>query len=200
MILGVVLAGGASRRMGGVSKSDLRLGDETFLQRAVRRLAPQVDRVVINAPLEVRDGPSFDPAANARWVQRFGAVEIVPDTVPGRAGPLAGILTAMKVTALEGSVVTAAVDTPFFPLDLARRLKGDGVGFAASAGRVHPVFGFWPADLRDELRAALERDERKILAFADRHGYRTVEFPAPPDPFFNVNTPDDLTEALEMAA
>lgn len=197
---GVVLAGGASRRMGGEDKSGLTLDGETFLQRAVRRLAPQVDRVVVNGPAELREGPSFDPAQNALWVQRFGDVEIVPDTVPDRAGPLAGVLAVMERAAPGDAVVTAAVDTPFFPLDLVDRLRGEGIAFAASGGRTHPVFGRWPTDLCADLRSALERGERKILAFAERHGYREVTFTDEPDPFFNVNTPDDLARALAQAA
>lgn len=197
MIWGVVLAGGASRRMG-ADKAAMMLDGETFLQRAVRRLAPQVDRVVVNAPAEVRDGPSFERSANEAWLERFGDVEIVPDTVPGRAGPLAGVLAAMTSAEPDDAIVTVAVDTPFFPDDLVERLAGSGIAFAASAGRTHPVFAFWPAHLRDDLQLTLEGGERKILAFAERHGYRTVEFAAPPDPFFNINTPADL-EALAPA-
>ena len=197
---GVVLAGGASRRMGGVDKTALRIGNETFLQRAVRRLAPQVDRVVVNGPAPLRDGPAWQGPENREWLQRFGATEIVEDAVAGRAGPLAGLLAVMEKAGSGDRIVTVAVDTPFFPDNLVERLHGDGTAFAASQERVHPVFGFWSANLAACLRAALERDERKILAFADRHGYRTVPFDhSKGDPFFNVNTPDDLSTALAMA-
>ena len=198
MICGVVLAGGASRRMGGPDKASLMFGGETFLQRAVRRLVPQVDHVLVSAPATARDGPSFDPALNGEWVERFGDVTIVPDTLTGGAGPLAGVLAAMEMVSAD-AIVTAAVDTPFFPDDYVSRLAGDGISFAVSEGRVHPVFGFWPIRLKDDLRTALESGERKILALADRHGYREVRFPSPPDPFFNVNTPDDLAHARAIA-
>ena len=200
MICGVVLAGGASRRMKGSNKAELMLGDETFLQRAVRRLAAQVDRVVVSGPLDARRGPSFDPALNGAWVARYGQVPIVPDTVPDRAGPLAGVLAAMEASPDADAVVTAAVDTPFFPHDYVKALGGKGIAFAASGGRTHPVFGFWPRYLKADLRASLESGERKILAFAERYDPRIVPFPSPPDPFFNVNTPDDLSQALAMAA
>ena len=187
MIVGVVLAGGASRRMGGRDKAAIELDGETLLKRAVRRLRPQVDRTVVNAP----------PGA---W--RDAAVPLVPDDLPDQPGPLAGLLAAMARADEEDRIVTVAVDTPFFPEDLVSRLlTHQGIAFAGSGGRVHPVFGIWPACLCSDLRAFLEGGERKILAFADRHGFSTVEFETDPsDPFFNVNTPDDLAEAQRLAA
>ena len=187
MIVGVVLAGGASRRMGGQDKATIELEGETLLERAVRRLRPQVDRTVVNAP----------PGA---WNDSH--VQLVPDDLPDRPGPLAGLLAVMERADEEDRIVSVAVDTPFFPADLVARLtEYETVAFAASDGRLHPVFGVWPARLRDDLRAFLQGGERKILAFADRHGFAQVEFGAHPhDPFFNVNTPDDLAEAQRLAA
>ena len=178
-LLGVVLAGGASRRMGR-DKVLERLGPQTLLARAVERLDPQVDRVVVNGPAELEahcDRP------------------VVPDALPGRQGPLAGVLAAMDAAGDADAVLTVAVDTPFFPRDLAERLRGDGIAIAASGGRLHPVFALWPVALRNELRAFLHLDERKIMLFAEAHGYRTVDFDGEPDPFFNLNTPADVEAA-----
>ena len=180
--LGVVLAGGASRRMGERNKVLEPFGDTTLLRRAVARLAPQVDRVIVNGPRALADHCD---------------VEVVEDAVPGRAGPLAGTLAAMEV-ARETHIVTAAVDTPFFPLDLAASLAEAEVAIARSDGRLHPVFARWPVQAAAALGQFLESGDRKIMLFAERLGYCAVDFPADPTLFFNVNTPEELAEARAM--
>ena len=98
-------------------------------------------------------------------------------------------------------VVTAAADTPFLPEDLVARLEaaGAGVVLAATPGPVrHPTFGLWPTALAPDLRAALASGVRKVVAWTDRHGAATALFPDE-DAFFNVNTPEDLARAREMA-
>jgi len=197
--LGVILAGGLGRRMGGRDKAFLRLGEETLLARVMRRLSPQVDALVVNA--------NGDAA-------RFGAtgVTVVPDGVEGNAGPLAGVLAGMDHAAATGHdwIVTVAVDTPFFPTDLAARLgevahrTGAPVVLAATPDPVrgllrHPTFGLWRVDLRDDLRAALGAGVRKVVAWTDRHDAAICAFPAEPfDPFFNINRPEDLERAKEF--
>ena len=182
-VLGVVLAGGASRRMGTTDKVLVELGGRTLLARAIERLAPQVDRVVVNGP-----------TALSVHCDR----EIVPDTIEGRAGPLAGVLAALDASE-EDAVVTVAVDTPFFPSDLAARLAGDGIGVARVEDQLQPVFAFWPRGMRDRLATFLEGGDRKIMMLANELGYRAVDFDTP-YAFFNINEPADLVRAEEIEA
>lgn len=188
---GIILAGGAARRMGGGDKPLLALGDGTLLSHVIGRIAPQVAGLALSA--------NGDPARFAR----FG-LAVLADADAGRPGPLAGILAGMDWAAAAGAeaLVSVAGDTPFLPPDLVPRLLLAGSGgpaLAATSGGRHPTFGLWPVRLRDDLRAALARGERRVAAFANRHGAETAWFPDQPfDPFFNVNTPDDLARARGM--
>lgn len=190
---GVILAGGQSRRMGGGDKGFLRLGAKTLLGHVIERLEPQVAELAINA--------NGDPA-------RFGTeTPVIADTIEGFAGPLAGVLAGLDWAAANGHshIVTAAADTPFFPCDLVPRLmlaaEAAPIALAATPDpkrglSAHPTFGLWPVDLRDDLRAALHDGVRKVVAWTDRHGAVLAEFGAEPfDPFFNVNTPEDMARA-----
>ncbi|MCB1341184.1 MAG: molybdenum cofactor guanylyltransferase MobA [Pseudooceanicola sp.] len=196
--LGVILAGGLATRMGGGDKGLLALCGQTLLDRVIERLAPQVADLALNANGEAG---------------RFAALglPVLADSVTGYAGPLAGVLAGLDWAAAQGaeSIVTAAADTPFFPEDLVPRLLLAGEGMTQplvlaatrEEGRLvrHPTFGLWPVALRDDLRAALEGGLRKVVLWTDRHGGRVAEFPtAPFDPFFNVNTPEDLAEAERL--
>ena len=150
--LGVLLAGGLARRMGGGDKPLKRIGGRTILERAIERLGPQCDGLVLNA--------NGDPA-------RFTAtgLPVVPDDVPGFAGPLAGILAALDWAAANRPeiewVASAAADSPFLPRDLVLRLHaarlaaGVPLACAESGGQAHPVNALWPVALRDDLRHAL---------------------------------------------
>jgi len=185
----VILAGGLARRMGGGDKAMRLVGGRTVLQHLLARLTPQVGEVVVNA--------NGDPA-------RFAPVPVIADTMPGNPGPLAGVLAGMEWAAAHGPamrrILTVPGDAPFIPHDLAARLQqagGDGIACAASGGRTHPVIALWPVALRDQLRRFLETGERKVGKFTT--GAAVIEWPADPvDPFFNVNTPDDLEEANRL--
>jgi len=190
MIAGVVLAGGASRRMGGGVKPLLPLGDAPMVDLVVHRLSAQVDRVAINA-----NGGDFG---------YLGLAEIA-DSFPERPGPLAGILAALDWAQGEGAdwVVTVAGDTPFFPSDLVAQLQA-AIGpapVALAATREndrlfsHPVFGLWSTELTEDLRASIAEGTRKVLHFTEPKGAVLVEFDNSDDPFFNVNTPEDLERA-----
>lgn len=195
-VVGVLLAGGQARRMGGGDKCLQMLGGTSLLDRAIQRAQPQVDALILNAN---GDAERFD----------VSGVPIVADVIDGFAGPLAGILTAMEWTADNApdyeSVASFPTDAPFFPADLvdtmleARRAAGALLACAASAGRTHPVFGIWPVSLRHELRQALENGERKIDRWTEQYPIVTVEFSGVGiDPFFNANTPEDLVQAERL--
>jgi molybdopterin-guanine dinucleotide biosynthesis protein A len=197
MIAGVILAGGLASRMGGGDKGLLELGGRPILAHVVERLRPQVGVLALNA--------NGDPARFAD----FG-LPVLPDSVGGHPGPLAGVLAGMDWAAGAGAeaVVTAAADTPFFPPDLVLRLvegaaaEGTPLAMAVTPGEGgpdrHPTFGLWPVALREDLRAALGAGLRKIVAWIGPHGCARVLFPDP-DAFFNVNTPEDLARARAMA-
>lgn len=193
---GVILAGGQATRMGGGDKALLELGGQSLLAHVSERLAPQVDRLALNA--------NGDPG-------RFGSLgfDIVADSVPGHAGPLAGVLAGLDWAASAGAdqIVTVAADTPFFPCDLVPRLllaaetDGTPIALARSPEGIHPTFGLWPVTLRDDLRRALSEGTRKLRAWAAEHGVAYADFPArTPDAFFNINTPGDLAAARQYLA
>jgi molybdopterin-guanine dinucleotide biosynthesis protein A len=198
-VVGVLLAGGQSRRMGGGDKALRPIGGTPLLERIIARLRPQVEALVINA--------NGDPARFAS----FG-LPVVPDTVPGFAGPLAGVLAGLDWVAAARPdcpyVASVATDAPFVPENLVARLAeemqaaGAELACAASGGRAHPVFGLWPVRLRDALRQTLvEEGLRKVDDWTGRYRLKTVAFAGHPvDPFFNVNRPEDLAEAEKLLA
>jgi molybdopterin-guanine dinucleotide biosynthesis protein A len=192
--LGVLLAGGLARRMGGGDKALRRVGGRTILERVIERLGPQCTGLILNA--------NGDPA-------RFAAagLPVVADTVPDFAGPLAGILAGLDWAAEHRPeiawVVSAAADSPFLPRDYitrlhaAREAAGAALACAESGGRSHPVNGLWSVNLREDLRRSLVvEDVRKIDRWTGRHGVALAGWPIEPiDPFFNANTPEDILEA-----
>ena len=194
--LGVILAGGLASRMGGGDKGLLVLQGQSLLSRVIDRLQPQVAAVAINAN---GDAARFDS---------FG-LPVIADSIDGFAGPLAGVLAGLDWAASKGAdhIVTAAADTPFFPADLVPRLlmaaEDAGVEMALAASPDpkrgllrQPTFGLWPVALRDDLRAALVDGVRKVVIWTDRHGAALAPFALDRfDPFFNVNTPEDMTTA-----
>ncbi len=198
-IPGVLLAGGLARRMGGGDKPMRTIGGRTILERAIARLKPQCDGLILNA--------NGDPARFAA----FG-LPIIADTVADFPGPLAGILAALDWAAANRPEVkwmlSAAADCPFLPHDLVVRLhrglveQNAELAVAASDGQSHPVIGLWSVSLRDELRQALVvEDVRKIDRWTARYRLATMTWPVRPlDPFFNANTVEDIAEAERLAA
>ena len=196
---GLVLAGGLARRMGGGDKALIRIGSETILGRTLARLAPQVSGIVLNA--------NGDPARFAP----FG-LPVVADSVPDFAGPLAGILAGLDWAAANKPdiewIVSVPGDCPFLPRDLVARLhaarscEAKPLACAHSGDWRHPVVGLWPVALRDNLRHAITvEDLRKIEVWTARHGVALADWPVEPvDPFFNVNTPEDVQTATRLAA
>lgn len=196
---GVILCGGRSSRMGGGDKTLLRLGDATLLDHVIARLRTQITHLAVNA--------NGDP-------QRFAAfgLPVLPDTRGGFAGPLAGVLAALDWTATLGCghVLTVPGDAPFIPENLLSRLAaaagaGQAIAVAASGGRRHPVVALWPAAIAGDLASFLDdQPSRRVNDFLRRHAVREVAFdPAPVgaaviDPFFNINSADDLAQARQM--
>ncbi len=199
--IGLVLAGGLARRMGGGDKARIEIGGITILDRVLATLSAQCTGIVINA--------NGDP-------KRFAdtGLIVVPDNVSGHPGPLAGILAGLDWLAAQNNgiewMLSVPGDCPFLPEDLvtrlhqARRQMGAGVPLAcARSGEWrHPVVGLWPLALRADLRKSLvNEDLRKIEVWTARHGIAIADWPDEPiDPFFNVNTREDAAKAACIAA
>jgi molybdopterin-guanine dinucleotide biosynthesis protein A len=196
--LGLVLAGGLARRMGGGDKALLRIGAATILERVLERLTPQCPRIILNA--------NGDPARFA-----FTRLPVVADEVPDFAGPLAGVLAGLDWAAAHAPgidwIASVPGDCPFLPRDLVARLHaareqaGLPLACARSGEWRHPVVGIWPVALRGDLRRALVHEHlHKIEVWTARHGVAIADWPPTPvDPFFNVNTPADAAEADRIA-
>lgn len=205
--LGIILAGGKATRMGGGDKGLLPLRDRTILDHVIARLRPQVEGLALNAN------------GDAARFRDFG-LPVLPDSIQGFPGPLVGVLAGLDWAAEQGadSIVTVAADTPFFPADLVAILQGRAKGMTyplvlaatprgegaktksmSSSGLIrHPTFGLWPVALRDDLRAALHDGLRKVVVWTEKHNGREAVFDLDQDPFFNVNTPEDLAQARAM--
>lgn len=200
-VVGLILAGGRSWRMGAsLPKPCLEIGGRSMIARVADRLAPHVDELVV-----ATDRPDL---------YRDLGVFCVADAVPGYAGPLAGLQAA--ALHLQGlakrnvRLVTAPADTPFLPTDFVPRLLDgatpDGLRVASTFGRWHPACAAWPTMAIDHL-ASLALDAAKAPSLRSVMAAYVVEeiaFPASPsapggDPFYNVNTPEDLARAREFA-
>jgi molybdopterin-guanine dinucleotide biosynthesis protein A len=196
-VVGILLAGGKSSRMGGGDKCMRPLGGRPILAHVIERLKPQVSDMIINANGELGRFARFRRP-------------VVEDSIAGYAGPLAGVLAGLEWIRRNRPDseygVTVATDTPFFPTDLVQRFlatQGDrpALVVARSAAGVHPVIGLWPVALADDIEDWLKRGLHKVGGFTGRH--RAIEVAFPPvtiggaeiDPFFNINRPEDLAEA-----
>src|ERR1700738_2279091 len=167
--LGVVLAGGLARRMGGGDKARLQIAGRTILERVLARMQPQCSALILNAN---GDTGRF---ADTR-------LAVVPDSVPDFAGPLAGILAGLDWAATEATdvadIVTVPGDCPFLPEALVARV-------ACRGDRRHAL-------VAEGLRKIEAWTARHGVAVADWPA-------APIDPFFNINTPDDAADAERIA-
>ncbi len=189
-ILGAIIAGGQSTRMGGREKSFLELAGATLLERTLSRLRFQVDDVIINA--------NGDPS-------RFAGIgaTVVEDVLTNVGTPLAGLHAALYYGASKGfdAVVTVPSDAPFLPLDLVARLveggEVSGAAVARSGGRDHYLTGIWTTAMAKPLGRLIEvKGMKRVQDFVVRAKAEKVVWAAiPHDPFFNINTPEDLVEA-----
>jgi molybdopterin-guanine dinucleotide biosynthesis protein A len=195
--VGVILAGGLSRRMGGVDKALIPLGGTTLIDRAIARAAVQVSDLIINA--------NGDPARFAHL-----GLPVVPDRVPGFVGPIAGILAGfewMRANKPKARwLASFSCDTPFFPMDMVERLVEKArserakVAVAESGSRDHHVFAVWSRDISASSEDILvERGLRKVGDFVAMFPNVHVSFAADPiDPFLNINTPEELARAEDF--
>lgn len=195
--LGLVLAGGEGRRLGGADKALVPLAGRPLLAHVLARFEPQVEGCAVSA--------NGDPSRFAGW-----GLPVLADEAPGGQGPLAGVLAGLDWAAAEGAemLVTVAVDTPFLPPDLVPRLILAAEGMAAPLAvaaaplggelRRHPACALWPVALREDLRAALRQGTRKLGGWAAEMGARQAFFPSGEAAFFNVNRPEDLARAEAM--
>ncbi len=202
-ITGVVIAGGRSTRMGFSEKALVDLAGRPMIEHVIDRMRPQVGRLVINA--------NGEPARFAA----FG-LPVVADTLEGHAGPLAGLQAGLEWARRETPdarfVASAAADSPFLPSDLVARLHaaieeaGASSAIAAAGGAWTPIAGVWSVALAEELNEALRQGVRAVHRFAAAQGSAVVDFPLVEiggesiDPFFNVNTPEDLDKARALLA
>jgi molybdopterin-guanine dinucleotide biosynthesis protein A len=198
MVAAVLLAGGLAKRLGGVDKGRSEIEGVSVIGRVLDRLRPQAQPIALNA--------------NGR-LERFAdlAIPVITDPIPGHLGPLVGVLAGMRWAIAsapnEPALLSAPTDCPFLPFDLVARLasardaSGAAIAIASSLGRSHPVVALWPVSLADALEAAINADGiRRVDQFQKRYKTLAVDFPAlPVDPFFNVNTPEELEEARRLA-
>ena len=196
---GVLLAGGQARRMGGGDKAATALAGAWLVEHAIARIKPQVQPLILNTNTP---DPVFED---------FG-LPLVGDAIGDFSGPLAGILTGLEWMRDHAPGVrfmaSFAVDAPFLPEDMGGRMRAAvadedaDLACASSGGRTHPVFGLWKVALAPDLRCAMEtEDMRKVDLWTARHKTVAVDFPTDPiDPFFNVNSPEDLAAAERLLA
>ena len=199
-ILGVILAGGRSRRFGGGDKGLADLDGQSILSRVIARFRPQVGRLILNVN------------GDAGRFAEFG-LETIADEESPELGPLSGVLAAMNWAAQHQSdcaaVATVSSDVPFLPSDLVARLdanRDSGIAIATSAGRRHPTIGLWPMTVRQTIAEALDRRALSVDRLASDLNAVAVVFPmrdiqgVEVDPFFNINTQDDLAAARALLA
>jgi molybdopterin-guanine dinucleotide biosynthesis protein A len=191
-VIAVIVAGGRSARMGR-EKAFEQIGGLTIVDMIISRLALQVARIAINAN---GDAGRF----------RHTGLQVVPDFRSDVATPLVGLHAALSLANAEGyeAALTVPSDAPFLPDDLVVRLAGAGrpAAITASQGQAHYLTGLWSVALLPGVAQALDEPRiPRLQDWAERCGAAAVTWPVEPfDPFFNVNTPEELAEARRIAA
>jgi molybdopterin-guanine dinucleotide biosynthesis protein A len=189
-VAAIILAGGEGRRIGG-AKPLRHFRGERLIDRAVRQAGHWSDAVAV----AVRDSAQVQPI-DAR---------IIVDQ-PNVMGPLGGLVSALSFAAEQSHhhVLTIPADMPFLPRDLLTRLDSEigqsGCAIASSGGHLHPVCGLWRTAALDQVSGYLAGGQRSLRGFAAQIGMREVEWEsAPLDPFFNINSAEELAEAEQRA-
>jgi molybdopterin-guanine dinucleotide biosynthesis protein A len=167
VILGAILAGGQARRFGSDKAQALYEGAR-LIDRVADALAAQCAAVVVCG----REEPGF---------------ACIPDWPEAGLGPLGGLAAALRHAEASGfaHVLSAGVDVPDLPHDLAATLSGEGAAIVES----QPVVGLWPAAAASALADFIAGGGRSLYRFADHVGARRIDLPAA---LMNVNRPEDL--------
>jgi len=196
-ILGAILAGGQSKRMG-KDKLFLELNNKKLIEHTIDKVKKYLKKIII---ITNQDNEFFSK----------NNLITVKDCIEGQLGPLVGILTAMK-WAKENLdkcswVVTFPCDTPFFPESIIEsfieesKKKESLILCASSHGRKHNIFGLWSLDLYDKLENDLiNKKIRKVQDWTEKNKIKNLEFKfIDYDPFFNINTEEDLAFAKKLS-
>ena len=196
-ILGAILAGGKSKRMG-KDKLFLELNDKMLIEHTIDKVKKYLKDMIV-----------VTNQKNEYFLKR--KLITVGDCIEGQLGPLVGILTAMKwakENLKECSwVATFPCDTPFFPETIIKKFiekskKKDSLLLCASShGRKHNIFGLWSLDLYDKLEDDLiNKKVRKVQDWTEKNKIKNLEFKFKDyDPFFNINTEEDLEFAKKLS-
>jgi len=193
---GLILAGGGGRRFGGQNKALLQLGNGTLLDRAINTLSPQCVTVGLSC------------GATTSWAKSL-SLPLITDAVL-EVGPLGGIASGLLWARDENPEIThvlsVPVDCPFLPADLTKRLSAavsdsdSLIAVCVSGNRRHSAAALWPVTMANELHTAIKtRTDRAVHEWQDQRGTVEVKWHIEgPDPFFNVNSLEDLSEAAKL--
>jgi len=196
-ILGAILAGGQSKRMG-KDKLFLELNNKKLIEHTIDKVKKYLKKVII---ITNQDNEFFSK----------NNLTTVKDCVEGQLGPLVGILTAMKWAKENLNkcswIATFPCDTPFFPESIIKsfieesKKKESLILCASSHGRKHNIFGLWSLDLYDKLKDDLmNKKVRKVQDWIEKNKIKNLEFEFKDyDPFFNINTKEDLEFAKKLS-
>ena len=188
-----IIAGGQSHRMGGVEKAFVEINGKSILDWIIARLAPQVERLVINAN------------GDAARYQGTG-LSVIADLRRDVGTPLAGLHASLHWAKINGfgRLLTVPSDAPFLPIDLVNKLAAvaQPAAIAASGGQSHFLTGLWPSGFYESLDDAITKEKLfRVKNWVVLAKAVTVTWPVVPfDPFFNVNTSEELVEARRIAA
>ena len=195
-ILAVVLAGGQSKRFG-EDKNQAKLGNQTLLEHVLAKVTKKFENILIISNQDLN-------------LKMFNSITVIPDCIQGNLGPLVGVLTAMKWIKKNNKqyewVATFPSDTPFFDTSIIEKYKsrinlnGSLLYFVRSNQKRHNIFGLWSVKLMDILEKDLINNNfRKVEEWADKIGVKTINVSYDHiDPFFNINTKEDLIEAEKI--
>ena len=194
-VLGIILSGGLSTRMG-QDKSTKKISGKSLLEHVIVRSSDQVDKLIINSN------------KSNNIFKKLGMDTVISDCIPGSLGPLIGVLSGLKWARKNSDyewLVSFPVDCPFFPKNIVKRFSEESKNYkivlAECVERLHPVFSLWRVSesLEGELESFLVNGERKIDKFTKKYKTRVVKFSEVGyDPFFNVNTMNDLIKAEKI--
>jgi len=192
-ILGTVLAGGKSQRFG-EDKSQVKLDGKILIDYILSEIIDEFHEVLVvsNNPINFKESEK---------------ISLINDFKKD-LGPLGGVLTAMKWVKNNNKnyqwISTFPVDTPFFKNQILKdflkkiNMEEGKLFFIKSNNTRHNIFGLWSMDLMDKLEEDLDKGERKVEVWANNIGVKNINMKFEnKDPFFNINTKEDLKKAIE---